>query len=129
MRKVHKERLLKVARALRESAVPEDFTMRCFVNECGTPACALGHYAARRDLQRAFRISAEEGTDVDGNPAVYYYIRSKDGVYIAHDVEPVEHFGLDEEQAEELFGGHGCGNAKTPKAAARYIERFVARQA
>lgn len=28
-------------------------------------------------------------------------------------------------EVAELFGSEGCGNAKTPKAAAKYIENFV----
>ena len=41
----------------------------------------------------------------------------------------LEHFGINHEEAEKLFGAQGCGGARTSKAAARYIERFVARKA
>ena len=37
--KRHAKRLLNVARALRESKHPEQFTMTEYVNPCGTPAC------------------------------------------------------------------------------------------
>lgn len=45
----NKERLMLVVRALREDPDPENFTMWKF-SKCRTPACALGHYASRRDL-------------------------------------------------------------------------------
>lgn len=129
MKKIHRERLLKVAQALRESSAPKDFTMRCFVNECGTPACALGHYAARRDLQHAFKIVVEKGTDFDGTARLYYDVTENDGAPIAYDDDfTQQHFGLDAYDLNNLFGGCGCDDAQTPKAAARYIERFVAKQ-
>lgn len=63
-------RLLNVARALRESPNPKAFTMLRFVHGddsfsntvgsaadwCGTPACALGHYGSRTDLQKIVKI-------------------------------------------------------------------------
>lgn len=59
---MNKERLLNVAKALRESTTPPDlFTMRFVMRECGTPACALGHYAARGDSAKevATQLTAE----------------------------------------------------------------------
>jgi hypothetical protein len=103
---MNKVRLLNVARALRESEHPEKFTMRELVNMCGTPGCALGHYASRGDLQDVFLIDGYRMTTV-GAGSIY-------DVTLAH-------FGED-----ELFGALGCGEAKTPVQAAEYIERFVA---
>lgn len=140
MNKVHKRRLLNVARALRESEIPKAFTMRMYTHErdfaggcgcdqcvrecveriaalpsgttCRTPACALGHYYARPDLQRLGRID-----DAGKIPYVY------------DDPPVLRHFGLTYAEATELFAGHGCGDARTPMQAAQYIERFVARHA
>jgi hypothetical protein len=57
-------RLLNVAKALRDAAEAKKFfCMRDIAivrDDCGTPACALGHYAARRDLQATFELSFEE---------------------------------------------------------------------
>lgn len=112
---MNKERLLNVARALRESQVPGDFTMVRLVNPCGTPACALGHYAARTDLQDEYWIDAygrfrcvsdDRGDDDDDSDA--------------------KHFGITSDESSELFGTEGCGEAKTAIEAAEYIEQFVA---
>ena len=117
MNKAQKKRLLNVAKALRDDKDPEKFTMASFSN-CGTPACALGHYAARRDLQNIFRLTRGGWLGLVGK-------RGDLGI----DAEEVEkHFGIDYEQSEQLFGMRGCGGAKTPLAAAEYIEQFVARQ-
>lgn len=131
MEAIYKKRLLNVARALRESPKPKAFTMRFYVrgnegdcddtshNWCGTPACALGHYAARTDLQRLMRILNGE--------AVYRESINGYGICYA-DACVVKHFGIYWSEADRLFGPEGCGNAKTTKQAARYIERFVARK-
>lgn len=120
MKAIHKKRLLNVAKALRESKVPEAFDMRFFTHihgyERGTPACALGHYASRRDLQRALKIN--------GHGFVMF-----GGIYAGcFALFAVGHFGITQKEAVLLFSSTGCGGAKTAKAAARYIERFVARK-
>lgn len=119
------ERLLKVAKALRESPKPKAFYMGKYGYTssddygygCGTPACAMGHYAARRDLQRTFKLS-DDGELTDN-----------DGMVVWHsDEDACQHFDITHEQALRLFDGiYGCGYAKTAKQAAKYIERFVAR--
>ena len=120
---MNRERLLNVAKALRESRSPRDFTMSVYGNkECGTPACALGHYASRRDLQRTFVLVTDE-SDQEG-----MWVNTNDGSYASYSSEAVcQHFGIECDQAFNLFSAIGCGGAKTPKQAARFIERFVAR--
>lgn len=116
-------KLLNVARAVREGD-PKNFTMDYYghyvegsiKNTCGTPACALGHYAARRDLQKTMRLS------IDGE------VCNAKGKYIDAVHTASKLFGITEGEGWELFDSDGCGNAHTPKAAARYIERFVARK-
>ena len=84
---------------------------------CGTPACALGNYAFRRDLQKTFRLN--------GNNVL---LSSGSDCFCGDPWEEVkEHFGISEKQADELFDQGGCGNAKTHLQAAKYIEEFVAR--
>lgn len=118
MNKVQKKRLLNVAKALRDDKDPQKFTMASF-GACGTPACALGHYAARKDLQNVFRLTRTGWLGLVGK-------RDND---LGIDAEEVhKHFGINYDQSEELFGMRGCGGAKTPLAAAEYIEQFVARQ-
>ena len=113
MNKVHSKRLLNVAKALRESPRPMMFSMRRFVHSCGTPMCALGHYAQRLDLQRTFRLSNRclmangSVADFDGD-------------------EVKAHFGIKYDDAEKLFDAWGCNRAQTNIQAAEYIEDFVA---
>ena len=116
---MHFKRLLNVAKSLREAAPKRKkdgkFSMEDYVNRCGTPACALGHYAARTDLQKTFKI----------RNSLYY----NNEFYLSQpDDGGEEHFGIYADEHVELFGVDGCDNAKTPIQAARYIEGFVKRK-
>lgn len=129
------QRLLNIARALRESPEPEDFTMKRYFNQCGTPACALGHYVARTDLQSDFY----HGRDGTIRHRVY-------GIVWYDDPDIQAHFGINREECMELFASPGdetdeedadgnllvhdggCGRARTAIEAAEYIEAFVARK-
>jgi hypothetical protein len=116
------DRLLNVARALREtkpgSAGHFNFDMAFYVHSCGTPACALCHYAARRDLQDRFRIDNDRDfADV---------VNADDGrLMLPGDI--AGHFEISVDEVGELFEVDGCDDAQTPVEAAEYIEAFVAR--
>lgn len=115
------ERSLNVARALREGK-PEDFDMHDYVNYCGTPACALGHFASRGDLQAFLKIYRGPESQTP------YLVYADTGAAAFHDADEVyEYFDIDEDESDELFNSHGCGNAQTNIQAAEYIEDFVAR--
>ena len=116
------DRLLKVAQALRESDYPRQFSMLMYQNDCGTPACALGHYAHRTDLQRLL-----VPTPYGPSGPSYVFRSIVDGISF-YDDRVCAHFGITKDEAYELFSMRkGCGAARTTRAAARYIERFVAR--
>jgi hypothetical protein len=116
---VNKDRLLNVARALREAKTAEcDFDMSFYVHECGTPACALGHYAARRDLQDRFKIVV--------GAAHSFLANASDGRSVMPG-DVAGHFAISIHDAGDLFDVDGCGGAKTPAVAAAFIEAFVAR--
>lgn len=133
MNKTQEKRLLTVARLLRErmgekpwkgadGAKHKKFNMGRYAWDCGTPACALGTYAANTKVQGVFRI----GPDKDGNGNPEMFVLDKEGVPVDYADDVVQdHFGVDEEEAGVLFSGHGCGGAKTPGRAARFIEKFV----
>ncbi len=145
------QRLLRVARALRESPAPLAFTMECFLrgdgldpNEektqenhwCGTPACAIGHYASRSDLQRLLKVVHDLQWDIDNEGRdieirvpgiVFSALYGVDDLNFGDD-RFLEHFGISYKQACQLFCESGCGCAKKPATAAAYIERFVKRQ-
>lgn len=109
----HKRRLLDVARALREAPNPKRFKMDDFGGFCGTPHCALGHYAARKDLQKTFSL-----TLIRGN------LRMQGKIWDWGRI--ARYFGITGTEAFELFGSDGCHFAETPIEAAEYIEGFVA---
>lgn len=125
---VYAERLNNVCKALRESPKPREFTMNRYGHSrpvswvkalwtrdtCGTPACALGHYAYRTDLQDAFILM--KGT---------VYHKRDDGLGSLGDYS---HFGVTPREAMELFGGDGCNDAYTPQQAITYIEGFIKRK-
>jgi hypothetical protein len=123
---IHAQRLLNVALALRESRRPDMFDMGSECHDCGTPACAIGHYAARRDLQDVFEIRALK----------FYSGKSYADLYIYGEVagawweeQPTcQYFGITPDEGTELFYVIGCDGAKTPTEAAEYIERFVQRK-
>lgn len=121
---MNKERLLNVAKACRESRNPDQFSMARYVNTCGTPACAFGHYAARADLQDEFSINTEQNPKRWNDEGVH---DKKTGEQIWYDSDEVlAHFDATEEELKVLFNTRGCGGARTPEQAAEYIERFVA---
>lgn len=130
---MNKQRLLAVAKAVRESPDPESFCMAAFGGyrlnrpraqepSCGTPFCVLGHYAARADLQDDFKL-IDDGL-FERNVTFYGCSTSLGYNYTA----VLKHFVITPLEAEELFGCSGCGNATTPEQAAAYIEEFVRRQ-
>jgi len=135
---INAKRLLNVAKALRESPSPKMFTMETFVygseddavlglntgpEFCGTPACALGHYGSRRDLQRLFKIEVATLEDAEDKAELVYADTCPVGY---DDTEVVRHFGISFDDCQKLFSPEGCGGAKSVKAAAKYIEKFVA---
>lgn len=145
MNKKQAHRLLNVARSLRESPSPKHFTMECLVHDehtlatlvdyefsdkgfCGTPACALGHYAARSDLQKLMKIrtkltKTKYGDSIESDVA---YVKSGRSIHVDEWKKINEHFGITQEESSDLFGWDGCNAARTPQQAAKYIERFVA---
>ncbi len=143
MNKRQARRLLNVAKALRESEHPELFTMESYVNNaeglsdrfersdvpenwCGTPACALGHYGARTDLQRKIRIAR---ISLGFDDAPYFGLRYGNNRDVGYaDDAMLNHFGLERYEAHSLFCPSGCGGAKTPSQAAKFIEDFVAQK-
>jgi len=139
---VNFDRLENLIVALRD-AEPRNFCMDSYAS-CGTPACVLGHYAARTDLQSDFKLALGAHGDLvllnlqTGRPDDYWSLHCQ------------EHFGLSWDETEELFvsaecsgcQGHGCdeclcsgepsslagcGGAKTPSEAIAYIRAFIDR--
>jgi hypothetical protein len=119
--KAGNRRLLRLAAYLREHARRQDFEMHVQVNECGTPACAFGHYASMP--RTPFKIGTSSR-----NQFMHVMHRGSQRSAFFGDKESCDHFGVSYAEVRELFDFCGCGCADTPKQAARYIERFVQRR-
>lgn len=116
------EHLRNLVKALRETKEPDRFTMTCIMHKCGTPACALGQYAFRTDLQNSFRLSG----DRDTWEAASGVISTASGKNICWDDDEIcAHFGITTTEAAELFDADGCGDAMTPNEAADYVDQFI----
>lgn len=122
---MNKERLLNTTVALRESRAPKSFSMEKYMHICGTPACVIGNYAARNDLQDFLRLATADERTQSGS-SMRYVSSGNPADYDSPAV--LQHFGLTPAQAEELFGANGCGYAETAEEAIAYIERFVEEQ-
>ena len=113
------ERLKNVIKAIRERKEEAHFDMRWWI-QCGSPACALGHYASRTDLQEAFVLTSTEVEPavVDTNHRSFFGFTA-------------EHFDITKQEALDLFRSDGCGqvgiNSVTAKEAIEYIEDFISR--
>jgi hypothetical protein len=133
MKKIYAKRLLKVAQACRETTIPQAFTMeKMFYGDTtergikpkfsiGTPACALGLFASRKDLQRIMEIKL-----IEYEPGRQFAAATIPGTGGRFSGERLRrYFGLDETEYACLFYSKGCGRAKTAIQAAEFIEFFV----
>lgn len=118
------ERLKNLARALRE-ADPTQFTMKRIMHACGTPACAFGTYASRRDLQDEFKLLPALTVEQD-SCAWLGVISARTGKHVNYGgAEAAAHFDLDIIDLELLFDAEGCGSAETPSEAADFVDKFI----
>lgn len=107
-------KILDMADALHKTRKEPTYNQRATVHGCGTPACAIGHYAAHTPRRWVF--------DRDERQVRWRETDSDDFLEAA-----VLEFGISFGDAVELFGCAGCGDAQTAKQAARYIRSFIAR--
>lgn len=80
---------------------------------CGTPACALGHWAAATPTRFWLK------------PLLKY--RPAPHLYGEWEIGEAE-FGITQQEADIIFGPDGCNYATTAKQAARFIRKFVAKK-
>lgn len=122
---MNRENFEKLLQANRE-APAEAFDMNMFAGQptaCGTPACLLGNYALRVDLQDAFAAHPGESEYDMGR-----VVNAKTGeVVYCDEYAMLDHFDITTRQAERLFDADGCNNAGTDRAKAlAYVEHFMA---
>lgn len=122
---MNKERLLNVVKALRESPNPEKFSMCHVHNSCGSPACAIGHYVARSDLQSEFLPVPVDHPFMLSNGTGHVLLKDGTAVFFSSNAL-LNHFELGDDEFDDLFSDAGCNWAHTADQAADYIERFVA---
>lgn len=119
-----RQRLLNAAQSVldydhsEDEVVPGEIYMGSYIKPCGAPACVLGHYCAREDLQDDFRVV---GRGIRG--------RYSPGDGLGFDsIEVRMHFGLRFDESHTLFGEYGCRNAKSAEQVSEYIRNFVAKK-
>lgn len=135
---MNKEHMLTLLKANREMKHPERFTMGTYVHNretpyeingeesnppqewCGTPACVLGNFGAREDLQRLLCIRDESLAFVERVERDLLNIVSYCDERIA------SYFDLTTNECYEMFGLDGCNEAKALDAALAYVEDFIA---
>lgn len=136
---MNEERLMNVARAARDVHELEAHFDMHTVHRCGTPACVLGHYVARRDLQEFFQlpIAGSEWIRPTRKEWDWHWLETNSiatGVWGATRILygwmslVAHHFDITRVQADLLFSMNGCGGAKTALEAAVFIENFIARE-
>jgi hypothetical protein len=133
MTKLNRENFRKLIQSTLD-ADPKNFTMKVY-SRCGTPACVLGNYAARSDLQSLLTINL--------GPYAPLMLAKPDGLHentAYWSDEVCEHFGINAADAEELFAAPsdddedcdpddyepgGCGDAKTPEEAVHFLTMWM----
>lgn len=115
--KVGNRRLLKLANILDAAHQQQiasggpTYDQTDMVHPCGSPCCALGHWAHANP--KLWKFDARNGC----------FKHLPEGMY---GLEPAaKDFHLEQHEVYELFGGSGCGSARTATDAATYIRRFV----
>lgn len=123
---VGNRRLLKLAAildkadALHKKRMEPSYRQLYYSHPCGTPACALGHWAANNPRRWEMRGR------YPGSELVPFLGKGHNAIYGNESAE-IE-FSLDSIDAYDLFGMSGCDSAKTAKQAAAYIRKFVAKR-
>lgn len=110
---IFKERLRHVVQALLDVPPSALFSMSEYVI-FGLPSCAFAYYADRSDLQCQFKLDLRTGKAL-----------TVDGREISYPREIAAHFGLTDNEVDELFGTVGCADARTAVDAAAYIKTFI----
>lgn len=90
------------------------YYQKMYVHACGTPACALGHYAMTPEARdRGWSLSNLDNLRFRGFLISY------------PDPQVLNEFGLTLDESFKLFGTQGCGKAKSARQASLYIRKFL----
>jgi hypothetical protein len=106
-------RLMELASIL-DTAV--NYDQGIYIHTCGSPACALGHWAKAHPERWTFESAA---------PVLHSYPNWKDGLTATQRSAMIE-FDLNGwNEVDDLFGSEGCDDAISGRHAAGYIRQFV----
>jgi hypothetical protein len=114
---MNKDKIRIVIKALKETPHADRFSMESWGHPCGTPACAIGNYAARTDLQDELKLIPNER-------GWQQLTSARNGMAVALD-DVSEMFDLSEVEADILFGPNGCGGANTTEQAVAFLEWYL----
>lgn len=107
------QRLLQLADMVERSTT---YDQVAYTHGCGTPACAMGHWATAHPEH--WRFVAGIPVRISWKDVNRLIIGSAEAIQ--------EEFGLTGSEAMELFGNRGCGDAGTDAGkAAVYLRDFV----
>lgn len=110
-------KILDTADALHKKRGERPYYQGAIIHPCGTPACAIGHYAAHTPSR--FRVNKRDES--------VSYLPST--ILDDHEARIAQaEFGISFDEGIEVFGWSGCGKARTAKQAAKYIRSFVRRK-
>lgn len=121
---VFRQRLLNAAQSVldydhsEDRIVPGEIYMGSYIKPCGAPACVLGHYCAREDLQDDFSVRYRGIISRNANP--------NDNSLGFDSIEVRRHFDLRFDESHAIFGEYGCRNARHPEQVSEFIRDFVA---
>lgn len=93
------------------------YRQNAWTHPCGTPAGALGHWAAAHP-ERGWRFDLDD--PIFGGRVYQGYKQARSAAE--------SEFGLTRTEAELLFGLYGCGFARSSREVAEYIRAFVRRK-
>jgi hypothetical protein len=114
------------------------YDQQIYVHACGSPACALGHWAAAHP-ERWGTVEVEEGfNSIHRYPMLIRFISRARSSNPFDSGGPVSftresailEFGLRPYEFDRLFGGVGCGNAlMDAQKAAKFLREYVHQRA
>jgi hypothetical protein len=109
-------RILDTADELHQVKGEPLYTQEFYMHTCGSPACALGHWAYHNQDRWGFFATGS--------------LPRLKGLEDSTSMQSAQmEFDLCPEEARELFEIEGCGYAKTAAEAAAYIRQFVENRA
>lgn len=107
------------------TVAPAEYDQGLYYHDCGTPSCALGHWATANP-ERWIALDPDPWGGSRARPILKGVDRDRQDS--ARKSAMLE-FSLTREEAEELFDKYGCGGAGTNVTlAVIYLRQFVERQ-